>query len=131
MPPGSVLAHGVHLTEAEVKRAGEAGAWLVYNPRSNAGNRVGFARALAASSRVALGTDGYPADMTAERAAAVEAGVDAATADARLACGARIAAERFGGDWSDEPVELRADLEEIRARAREQAPRLFEKMRRL
>ena len=39
------------------------GLWLVQNPRSNEGNRVGFPRALAASPNVALGTDGYPADM--------------------------------------------------------------------
>ncbi len=152
LPAGSVLAHGVHLDEAEVKRAGAAGAWLVNNPRSNAGNRVGFARALGASARVALGTDGYPADMRAERAALVASGVDEATADARAACGAAIAAERFdqpltadlvvrdarvrhvivaGALVVDDGRLVRGDLEEIRAKAREQAPRLFERMGRL
>jgi cytosine/adenosine deaminase-related metal-dependent hydrolase len=69
LPPGSVLAHGVHLTEAQVREADEAGLWLVQNPRSNAGNGVGFARALSQSAHVALGTDGYPADMREERGA--------------------------------------------------------------
>ncbi len=39
------------------------------NPRSNRGNRVGYPKALDESRRVALGTDGYPADMAAEAAA--------------------------------------------------------------
>ena len=69
LPPGSILAHGVHLSEDEVRSADGAGLWLVQSPRSNAGNRVGFARTLDASCHVALGTDGYPADMRAERAA--------------------------------------------------------------
>jgi cytosine/adenosine deaminase-related metal-dependent hydrolase len=69
LPPGSVLAHGVHLDEAAVKRADAAGLWLVQNPRSNEGNKVGYPHALAASTHVALGTDGWAADMEAERAA--------------------------------------------------------------
>ncbi|MBI5837702.1 MAG: amidohydrolase family protein [Candidatus Eisenbacteria bacterium] len=66
LPEGSVLAHGVHLTEAQVRGASQRGCWLVQNPRSNAGNGVGYPRALSASRRVALGTDGYPADMPVE-----------------------------------------------------------------
>jgi cytosine/adenosine deaminase-related metal-dependent hydrolase len=64
--PGSILAHGVHLDEAEVRRAADAGCWFVQNPRSNRGNGVGYPRALVASPRVALGTDGYPSDMLEE-----------------------------------------------------------------
>jgi cytosine/adenosine deaminase-related metal-dependent hydrolase len=64
--PGSLLAHGVHLREPQVRRAADAGCWFVQNPRSNRGNRVGYPRALVASSRVALGTDGYPSDLRAE-----------------------------------------------------------------
>ncbi|MBI4615289.1 MAG: amidohydrolase family protein [Planctomycetes bacterium] len=66
LPPGSILAHGVHLDRSQVEAANRAGLWLVQNPRSNEGNRVGYPRGLAASRRVALGTDGYPADMEAE-----------------------------------------------------------------
>ena len=55
-----------------MRAADEAGLWLVQNPRSNAGNRVGFAKNLDASRHVALGTDGYPAEMALERAALAE-----------------------------------------------------------
>jgi len=64
--PGSILAHGVHLTWDEVRACEEMRLWIVQNPRSNRANGVGEPRNLAASSRVALGTDGFPSDMTAE-----------------------------------------------------------------
>ncbi len=66
LPPGSILAHGVWLSDDEVRLAAEHGLWLVQNPRSNENNRVGYARSLAASDRVALGTDGFPSDMREE-----------------------------------------------------------------
>ena len=69
---GSIFAHGVHLTRAEVAACADAGVWLVQNPRSNRGNQVGYPAALAASTRVALGTDGYPANMADEQAALAE-----------------------------------------------------------
>jgi cytosine/adenosine deaminase-related metal-dependent hydrolase len=83
-----------------VRRVADAGAWIVQNPRSNRGNRVGYGTALACSPRVALGTDGYPADMREELRVAVEAG--AAHGDgpdvgaARLARGEALAAELLG-----------------------------------
>ena len=175
LPEGSVLAHGVHLTPEQVRAASEAGAWLVHNPRSNAGNGVGFAAALSASERVALGTDGYPADMRAERNAVVEQaeavslplGDDAATARANTGC--RIIAERFGIDFGpklergmaadlvvwrtpedaqsagvparhvivngelvvEEGKLTRADIDAIRAEAREQAQGLWARMEKL
>jgi len=64
--PGSILAHGVHLTEDEVRACDDLGVWLVHNPRSNQHNRVGYAHALRVSKRVLLGTDGFPSDMRAE-----------------------------------------------------------------
>jgi cytosine/adenosine deaminase-related metal-dependent hydrolase len=64
--PGSILAHGVHLTWDEVRAADELRCWIVQNPRSNRANGVGEPQNLAASPRVALGTDGFPSDMTAE-----------------------------------------------------------------
>jgi cytosine/adenosine deaminase-related metal-dependent hydrolase len=64
--PGSILAHGVHLTWDEVRACEEMRLWIVQNPRSNRANGVGEPQNLAASSRVALGTDGFPSDMTAE-----------------------------------------------------------------
>ena len=47
---GEIFAHGVHLTDDEVHKVEQAGIWLVHNPRSNKGNKVGYARSLAVSS---------------------------------------------------------------------------------
>ncbi|NOY25409.1 MAG: amidohydrolase, partial [Oligoflexia bacterium] len=70
--------------------------WLVHNPRSNQGNGVGFASALTASDRVALGTDGWVSDMVAERTAAIRLGLSPALAQARLDAGGVLVAQRFG-----------------------------------
>lgn len=162
LPPGSILAHGVHCSAGEVARAAREGIWFVQNPRSNAGNRVGYPRGLAASDRVALGTDGYPAAMTDEAAAlsreAALHGEPAAATAPRLTAGWRLAAERFGLDFAplapgsaadliarrpDGAIDhgvvggrvvvesgrlVAADLEELRAAAREEAPRLWRRM---
>ena len=72
LPEGSIVAHGVALTEDQVRLAAERGLWIVQNPRSNRGNRVGYSRYVGASDRVALGTDGYPADMLSELRALAE-----------------------------------------------------------
>jgi cytosine/adenosine deaminase-related metal-dependent hydrolase len=164
LPPGSVIAHGVHLTEPEVASADGARVWIVHNPRSNVGNHVGWARSLGASTRVALGTDGYPADMRAEadvlvsEARAAGASVDVA---ARVAGSRRLAGERFASDLAQDLVAwrsaddaarpgatprhvvvagevvvrdgrlARADIDEVRAHAREQAARLWIRMNEL
>ncbi len=98
LPRGSILAHGVHLDPGQVALAGERGCWLVQNPRSNEGNRVGYAGALRHGARVALGTDGWEADMAAEEAALLRlaAAHGDALARGRLAAGHRLVAERFG-----------------------------------
>jgi cytosine/adenosine deaminase-related metal-dependent hydrolase len=62
----SIFAHGVHLTESEIRRIGESGTWLVHNPRSNMNNAVGYAPLQWFGERSALGTDGFPADMFEE-----------------------------------------------------------------
>lgn len=102
--PGSILAHGVHLTPEEVALAGARGCWLVQNPRSNEGNGVGYAGVLAHGRRVALGTDGWDADMAVEEAALRRlAGANGDGAwPGRLAAGQALAAERFGA--SPEPL---------------------------
>jgi cytosine/adenosine deaminase-related metal-dependent hydrolase len=163
LPPGSILAHGVHLEKPQVHAVVDHGCWLVQNPRSNHGNRVGYPRALWASDRVALGTDGYPSDMRAElafleRMAAENPGSEHAGGEAvraRLPAGRRLAAERFGAELAGDMLELEpgpngharvvratvdgrvvveagvlvhADLEEIQARAREAARRLWLRM---
>jgi putative selenium metabolism protein SsnA len=63
--PDSLLVHGVHLSDEEVARATEAGAWLVHNPSSNRNNRVGYAKPGRFGNRGALGTDGIGSDMFA------------------------------------------------------------------
>ncbi len=99
LPPGSIVAHGVHLDAEAVKRCASEGLWLVQNPRSNFGNRVGYPRALMHSDRVALGTDGYPAAMDDEAAAlrtyAQEAGETEAQITGRIQAGHRLICEHF------------------------------------
>lgn len=98
LPPGSILAHGVHLGREQVEQAGRDGYWLVQNPRSNEGNKVGYAGNLKFGTKVALGTDGWNADMAEEQAAlarlAAVYGDD--RAGQRLAAGHRLISERFG-----------------------------------
>jgi cytosine/adenosine deaminase-related metal-dependent hydrolase len=98
LPAGSILAHGVHLSADQARRAAAAGCWFVHNPRSNEGNRVGYARALSATRRVALGVDGWDPDMAAEEAALrrLAAQNGDSGVDGRLAAGHALAAERFG-----------------------------------
>jgi cytosine/adenosine deaminase-related metal-dependent hydrolase len=98
LPRGSILAHGVHLDRDQVRRCAELGCWLVHNPRSNEGNRVGYALNLGCSDRVALGCDGWDADMATEQEALARlAGIHGdAKADGRLGRGHALVAERFG-----------------------------------
>jgi len=160
LPAGSILAHGVHLTEAEIKSVREAGCWLVQNPRSNEGNAVGYAKTLHASDMVALGTDGYPANMLDEQAKLKELATAAGDDEffRRLPAGPQLIGERFGVTFAplladaaadvavfetDGSVRhllvgghvvvesgelLTADIEEIRAAARAEAPRLWQRM---
>lgn len=70
LTPGSLLAHGIHLTLANVQfDLFDIGAWIVQNPRSNEGNGVGYGHVLGLFGRVALGTDGFPSNMPDEVAA--------------------------------------------------------------
>lgn len=166
LPPGSIMAHGVHLSPSQVRLAESRGLWFVQNPRSNEGNQVGYAAALWASYKVALGTDGWEADMPVENAALQR--LDAAgpqpqpeDAASRLGAGRTLVAERFAGVPAGTGVEddrvvvapipeggpprvervlvggkvvvdqgrlVHGDLEEVRARAREEAPKLWKRM---
>lgn len=98
LPSGSILAHGVHVSADEVRRAAAAGCWFVHNPRSNEGNRVSYAAALSATKRVALGVDGWEPDMAAEEAALKRLAAENGDAgvEGRLAAGHDLIAERFG-----------------------------------
>jgi cytosine/adenosine deaminase-related metal-dependent hydrolase len=98
LPEGSILAHGVHLDRAQVEAVGQQRCWLVQNPRSNEGNGVGYARNLQYGRLVALGTDGWNADMAEEEGALMR--LAAANGDTRparrLPAGHALIAERFG-----------------------------------
>ncbi|HXF82698.1 MAG TPA: amidohydrolase family protein, partial [bacterium] len=100
--PGDLVAHGVHLDEAEQQVVREAGAWIAHNPRSNMNNGVGYAPVASLGPRVALGTDGLDGDMFAETRAcylkAREASWRAGPAFAveRLAAGAALMGTLFG-----------------------------------
>lgn len=99
LPAGSIVAHGVHLSPTQVARARDAGLWLVQNPRSNEGNRVGYASSLRHSDLVALGTDGWPSHLDVEAAAlrrlGAEHGEPEGVLDARVHAGHRLASELF------------------------------------
>lgn len=60
---GSLLAHGVHLSDEEVQLALEAEAWIIHNPASNRNNQVGYAYPGRFGVRGCLGTDGIGSDM--------------------------------------------------------------------
>jgi cytosine/adenosine deaminase-related metal-dependent hydrolase len=104
LPPGSILAHGIHLDRDQVHLALDKGLWFVQNPRSNRGNGVGYPAALVASSRVALGTDGYPARMDEEAAVLAEEaaahGEDERIVEDRVTAGWRMLGELFGGPFA-------------------------------
>jgi cytosine/adenosine deaminase-related metal-dependent hydrolase len=110
----ALLAHGIHLTPAEVQTALNLGAWFVQNPRSNKGNKVGYPMSLAGVERVAVGTDGYPAAMNDEyMALKQEASVhkDVTTDLARRCRQATVMAENiFGASFNSVAVDAVADV---------------------
>lgn len=120
---GSILAHGVHLTEEEVRHADRIGCWLVQNPRSNRANGVGYPSALRASSRVALGTDGFPSNIDDE-VEAIRNRESAEVIASRVAAGEKLALEL--GLRGSQPA--RFDIDAIRAEATMEAEELWEKM---
>jgi cytosine/adenosine deaminase-related metal-dependent hydrolase len=132
LQPGSILAHGVHLDGAQVRRAEQLGCWLVQNPRSNQGNRVGYPAALRASRLVALGTDGYPSDMNAEQRALLDGvpreGDDPVAAARRASQGLALLAQRFGGTAPVPGISTLDDFGAIQAEAAAQAARLWSRM---
>ena len=113
--PRALLAHCVHLTEAEVAEAHARGCWVAHNPRSNMNNAVGHAPT-AAFKRAALGTDGMDGDMLAEARAAYLRMRDAGRGDAMsaalelLAGGHRLAAALFGLPFGKLDAGAPADL---------------------
>lgn len=151
--PGAIAAHGIHLAREEIELGNRHDVFFVQNPRSNLGNGVGYPSGLVAANRVALGTDGYPAQMEDEvkvaRAEGARVGEPPEIASARLARGAELARRHFGEPLHDlvamgprgavhvvvagrivvrDGRLVGADLETLQGEAREAARRLSARM---
>ncbi|MDF2631102.1 MAG: putative chlorohydrolase/aminohydrolase [Symbiobacteriaceae bacterium] len=64
--PATLVAHSVHIDEADMALLAETGTTVSHQPHSNMGNAVGWSRVAdmaARGVRTALGTDGYTFDM--------------------------------------------------------------------
>ncbi len=73
--PGSLLVHGLHLSDRERDLLRDSPAWLAHCPESNANNAVGAFRWEGLDpERVMLGTDGLHGDMLRSLRAAYLAG---------------------------------------------------------
>ena len=111
----TILAHGVHLSPADIENVHAHGGWIVHNPRSNMNNSVGHAPS-AALKRGALGTDGLGHDLFAEAHAAYLKMRDTGHRRAAepvvrlLAGGHRLAAALFGLPFGKLDVGGPADL---------------------
>ncbi len=101
----ALLAHCVHVDEAETRLIESAGATVVCNPRSNMNNGVGHSPFTWRPGPVVLGTDGIGGDMLAESQAGFFRAKEADLATqpewplVRLAEGARLAGRIY-----DEPL---------------------------
>jgi len=66
---GTLLIHGIHLTQSELELLSDRPASVIHNPRSNMNNAVGAAQVeamLAKGIKVGLGTDGFGCDLVGE-----------------------------------------------------------------
>lgn len=103
LPKGSILAHGVFLSAEQIKRVRERECWMVHNPRSNQGNKVGYSANLGVSDMVGLGTDGYPSDLEEERRVLFELGKEHGESEEvleqRTRGGYRMLADYFQGPF--------------------------------
>lgn len=103
--PGTLIAHGTHLTPDEIAQAREAGCTFAHQPRSNMNNSVGYAPIAAmAKGELLLGTDGIDGDLFAE---SKTAWFKARDAHADLSFGAPLSwmanSARFAGRCLGEP----------------------------
>jgi putative selenium metabolism protein SsnA len=111
----SILAHGVHLSPRELRTAKEKACWLVHNPRSNMNNRVGYAPVHMFGEKLALGTDGFPADMLEEARLAFLKKRDSRNDEnvnyvSLIAGGQRLISEIFGKQFGTFDKGATADL---------------------
>jgi putative selenium metabolism protein SsnA len=101
----TILAHGTHLDEREIRMALDARVWFAHNPGSNMNNQVGYAPVAQFGDRLVLGTDGIGADMFEQARLAFFKGRDAGGSIApdnwikTIARGQQLASESFGVDF--------------------------------
>ncbi len=62
----TLLVHGIHLFDDEIRLLNERGCFFAHNPRSNMNNNVGYNRHLADIEKLILGTDGCGGNMFEE-----------------------------------------------------------------
>ncbi|MGL1893442.1 MAG: putative aminohydrolase SsnA [Spirochaetaceae bacterium] len=62
----SIVVHGVHLEEEDIKILNDKDCFLVHTPRSNMNNAVGYNNKLDKINNLALGTDGIGSNMFEE-----------------------------------------------------------------
>lgn len=62
----SIIVHGVHLEESDIKILNDKDCFLIHNPRSNMNNAVGYNSNLDKIKNLALGTDGIGSNMFEE-----------------------------------------------------------------
>ncbi len=99
---GALLAHCIHLDDAEIAMLVASGATVAHNPTSNMNNSVGHTPVKRLGERVVVGTDGIGADMFAEvktayfRAREEDGFLGIGWPVARLVEGARLARRTFG-----------------------------------
>ena len=100
--PKSIIVHGVHLLEKEIRLINEHDSFLVHNPRSNMNNRVGYNSRLSMLKNVAIGTDGIGSDMFEEtkfayfKNADADAGLSPGDLLGFLSNGSEIVSRYFG-----------------------------------
>lgn len=109
----AILAHAVHLSEADYRLLDEIGPWVVANPESNANNRVGR-MPRDNIGRFLLGTDGMSGDLVAALRsdyllASGEPAGPAATKEALFRHKAAALADTFPGSGALRPG-MAADL---------------------
>lgn len=71
--PRTILAHGVHVDDSEIRLLATSGAWVTHQPRSNMNNGVGVApieKMRAVGVHLGLGNDGFSNAMWEEWKAA-------------------------------------------------------------
>lgn len=91
---GAVLAHGIDLTEGELARLDNAGAWLIHCGRSNMNSGIGRASLRGWGEHIALGTNALDQNMWGELRTTYFRGREVSPSDLDLAGAAKL---WFGG----------------------------------